>query len=226
MISGSNIDILTIDNGQLDKEKMEFDHLENTKVNIIYGDPTIYEDLEMINLPEYDHVVVLSDFSNYQTMDADARSLITLLHGRRIIEKSNRKITIVSQMLDERNRAVADQAKADDFIISEKLISQYMAQLSENKLLFTLYNELFTSEGSEIYFNNISDYVNNGITTNFYTLVKSASLRNESAIGYRKHKLQYDVDENYGVKMNPDKEDKLLIESGDQLIVIGETISK
>ena len=226
VISGSSIDILTIDNGQLDKEKMEFDHLENTKVNIIYGDPTIYEDLEMINLPEYDHVVVLSDFSNYQTMDADARSLITLLHGRRIIEKSNRKITIVSQMLDERNRAVADQAKADDFIISEKLISQYMAQLSENKLLFTLYNELFTSEGSEIYFNNISDYVNDGITTNFYTLVKSASLRNESAIGYRKHKLQYDVDENYGVKMNPDKEDEILIESGDQLIVIGETISK
>ena len=226
VISGSSIDILTIDNGQLDKEKMEFDHLENTKVNIIYGDPTIYEDLEMINLPEYDHVVVLSDFSNYQTMDADARSLITLLHGRRIIEKSNRKITIVSQMLDERNRAVADQAKADDFIISEKLISQYMAQLSENKLLFTLYNELFTSEGSEIYFNNISDYVNDSITTNFYTLVKSALLRNESAIGYRKHKLQYDVDENYGVKMNPDKEDEILIESGDQLIVIGETISK
>ena len=226
VISGSSIDILTIDNGQLDKEKMEFDHLENTKVNIIYGDPTIYEDLEMINLPEYDHVVVLSDFSNYQTMDADARSLITLLHGRRIIEKSNRKITIVSQMLDERNRAVADQAKADDFIISEKLISQYMAQLSENKLLFTLYNELFTSEGSEIYFNNISDYVNDGITTNFYTLVKSASLRGESAIGYRKHKLQYDVDENYGVKMNPDKEDEILIESADQLIVIGETISK
>ena len=226
VISGSSIDILTIDNGQLDKEKMEFDHLENTKVNIIYGDPTIYEDLEMINLPEYDHVVVLSDFSNYQTMDADARSLITLLHGRRIIEKSNRNITIVSQMLDERNRAVADQAKADDFIISEKLISQYMAQLSENKLLFTLYNELFTSEGSEIYFNNIIDYVNDGITTNFYTLVKSASLRNESAIGYRKHKLQYDVDENYGVKMNPDKEDEILIESGDQLIVIGETISK
>jgi len=226
VISGSSIDILTIDNGQLDKEKMEFDHLENTKVNIIYGDPTIYEDLEMINLPEYDHVVVLSDFSNYQTMDADARSLITLLHGRRIIEKSNRNITIVSQMLDERNRAVADQARADDFIISEKLISQYMAQLSENKLLFTLYNELFTSEGSEIYFNNITDYVNDGITTNFYTLVKSASLRNESAIGYRKHKLQYDVDENYGVKMNPDKEDELLIESGDQLIIIGETISK
>jgi hypothetical protein len=129
-------------------------------------------------------------------------------------------------MLDERNRAVADQAKADDFIISEKLISQYMAQLSENKLLFTLYNELFTSEGSEIYFNNISDYVNDGITTNFYTLVKSASLRGESAIGYRKHKLQYDVDENYGVKMNPDKEDEILIESADQLIVIGETISK
>jgi len=226
LMSGSSIDILNIDNGQLDKEKMKFDYLENTRVNIFYGDPTIYENLERINLQEYDHVVVLSDYNNYQTMDADARNLITLLHSRRIIEKSDRKITIVSQMLDDRNRAVADQAKADDFIISEKLISQYMAQLSENKLLFTLYNEFFTSEGSEIYFNNINNYVNDSITTNFYTLVKSASLRNESAIGYRKHKLQYDVNENYGVKMNPDKEDEILIESGDQLIVIGETVSK
>ncbi len=205
---------------------MKFDNLENTNINFIFGDPTNYKSLENVNLAQYDHIAVLSDFKNYNAMDADARNLITLLHIRDIINDSNRKVTIVSQMLDERNRAVADQAKADDFIISEKLISQYMAQLSENKLLFPLFNELFTSEGSEIYFNKINDYIKSGETTNFFTLVKSASLRNESAIGYRKSALHYDVDENYGVKINPDKEDKILIESGDQLIVIGETISK
>ena len=226
VMNGTILDILYAKDNKLDLTRIKHDNLSNVSVNLINGDPAIYEVLEDINLPKYDHVVVLSDFKNYSTLDADSRSLIILLHCRRIIEKSNKKITIVSQILDEKNRAIADQAKADDFIVSEKMVSQYLAQLSENKLLYSLYNELFTSEGSEIYFNNLSDYINGGITTNFYNIVKSASLKNESAIGYRKHKFKYSVDHNYGVKMNPDKDDEIIVEKGDQLIVIGESINK
>ena len=220
VIDGSSIDLFNHNNEQLEKEKMNINNLENASINFMSGDPTIYNELEKINLMQYDHIVVLSDFINHGAMNADARNLITLLHARDILQKSDRKITIVSQMIDERNRAVADQARADDFIISEKLISQYMAQISENQFLFPLFNELFTNEGAEIYFNNIKDYVKIGVKTNFYTLVKAASLRNESAIGYRKSALHYDAGENYGVKMNPDKDEEILIDSDDQLIII------
>ena len=220
VIDGSSIDLFNHNNEQLEKEKMNINNLENASINFMSGDPTVYNELEKINLMQYDHIVVLSDFINHGAMNADARNLITLLHARDILRKSDRKITIVSQMMDERNRAVADQARADDFIISEKLISQYMAQISENKFLFPLFNELFTNEGGEIYFNNIKDYVKTGVKTNFYTLVKAASLRNESAIGYRKSALHYDAGENYGVKMNPDKDEEILIDSDDQLIII------
>ena len=220
VIDGSSIDLFNHNNEQLEKEKMNINNLENASINFMSGDPTVYNELEKINLMQYDHIVVLSDFINHGAMNADARNLITLLHARDILRKSDRKITIVSQMMDERNRAVADQARADDFIISEKLISQYMAQISENKFLFPLFNELFTNEGAEIYFNNIKDYVKTGVKTNFYTLVKAASLRNESAIGYRKSALHYDAGENYGVKMNPDKDEEILIDSDDQLIII------
>ena len=220
VIDGSSIDLFINNNEQLEKEKMNINNLENTSINFMSGDPTVYNELEKINLMQYDHIVVLSDFINHGAMNADARNLITLLHARDILQKSDRKITIVSQMMDERNRAVADQARADDFIISEKLISQYLAQISENQFLFPLFNELFTNEGAEIYFNNIKDYVKTGVKTNFYTLVKAASLRNESAIGYRKSALHYDAGENYGVKMNPDKDEEILIDSDDQLIII------
>tara|TARA_Y100000310_G_scaffold322934_1_gene382665 strand:+ start:954 stop:2894 length:1941 start_codon:yes stop_codon:yes gene_type:complete len=220
VIDGSSIDLFNHNNEQLEKEKMNINNLENASINFMSGDPTVYNELEKINLMQYDHIVVLSDFINHGAMNADARNLITLLHARDILRKSDRKITIVSQMMDERNRAVADQARADDFIISEKLISQYMAQISENQFLFPLFNELFTNEGEEIYFNNIKDYVKIGVKTNFYTLVKAASLRNESAIGYRKSALHYDAGENYGVKMNPDKDEEILIDSDDQLIII------
>ena len=63
-------------------------------------------------------------------------------------------------------------------------------------------------------------YVEKGSTLNFYTLVKSASLKGESAIGYRKRNLRYKFDSNYGVKMNPDKLEKIKVEDGDQLIVV------
>ena len=220
VIDGSSIDLFNHNNEQLEKEKMNINNLENASINFMSGDPTVYNELEKINLMQYDHIVVLSDFINHGAMNADARNLITLLHARDILRKSDRKITIVSQMMDERNRAVADQARADDFIISEKLISQYLAQISENQFLFPLFNELFTNEGAEIYFNNIKDYVKIGVKTNFYTLVKAASLRNESAIGYRKSALHYDAGANYGVKMNPDKDEEILIDSDDQLIII------
>jgi len=223
LMPGSTIDFFINKDKDFDKEKFKMNALENVDLNFIFGDPTKYNELEKLKLINYDHIVVLSDFINYNIMDADARNLITLLHARSIIQKSKKDITIVSQMMDERNRAVADQAKADDFIISEKIISQYMAQISENKFLYPLFNELFTNEGSEIYFNKISDYVQIGEPTNFYTLVKSASSRNESAIGYRKSASRYDVNNNYGVKMNPDKDEKIIFDSSDQIIVLAKT---
>jgi len=223
LMPGSTIDFFINMDKDFDKEKFKMNALENVDLNFIFGDPTKYNELEKLKLINYDHIVVLSDFINYNIMDADARNLITLLHARSIIQKSKKDITIVSQMMDERNRAVADQAKADDFIISEKIISQYMAQISENKFLYPLFNELFTNEGSEIYFNKISDYVQIGEPTNFYTLVKSASSRNESAIGYRKSASRYDVNNNYGVKMNPDKDEKIIFDSSDQIIVLAKT---
>ena len=58
---------------------------------------------------------------------------------------------IVSEMMDIRNRALAQIARADDFIVSDKLVSLMMSQLSENKHLEQVFKVLFSSEGSEIY---------------------------------------------------------------------------
>lgn len=154
-------------------------------------------------------------------METDSKNLIILLYIRQILSKSpDSKTTIVSQMLDQRNRAVSEQAKTDDFIISEKLVSQYLAQLSENKYLFPLYNELFTAGGCEIYFKDIINYIEVGEETNYATVVKAALCKYETAIGYRKKSLYYNSNENYGVKLNPDKDEKLIFDSTDQVIVI------
>ena len=45
----------------------------------------------------------------------------------------DRDFSIVSEMLDLRNRALAEVARADDFIVSDRLISLLMAQVAETK---------------------------------------------------------------------------------------------
>jgi voltage-gated potassium channel Kch len=50
-------------------------------------------------------------------------------------------------MLDTRNREPGVVAKADDFVVSDDLISLMLSQLRENRELKKVYETLFQSEG-------------------------------------------------------------------------------
>lgn len=58
-------------------------------------------------------------------------------------------------MNDDANREIAQIAKADDFIISTKLISLLMTQLAENVALQAVFADLFDPPGSEIHLNQV-----------------------------------------------------------------------
>ncbi len=77
-------------------------------------------------------------------------------------------------MLDVCNRELAKVTEADDFIVSDKLISLLMAQVSENKHLHAVFADLFDSDGSEIYLKPAQDYVALHQPLNFYTVVEAA----------------------------------------------------
>ena len=88
-------------------------------------------------------------------------------------------------MLDIRNRQLADITSANDFIVSDKLVSLLMSQVSENKYLMRVFEDLFDADGSEIYIKPAKEYVKTGVPVNFYTVLESAAAKNEVAIGYR-----------------------------------------
>ena len=66
---------------------------------------------------------------------ADTRTLVTLLHLRKIAEDAGKHINVVSEMIDVRNRELAEVTRADDFVVSNKLVSLMLAQASENEHL-------------------------------------------------------------------------------------------
>jgi hypothetical protein len=125
-------------------------------------------------------------------------------------------------MLDIRNRDLAEVTKADDFIVSDKLISLMMSQVSENKSLMDVFEDLMDSEGSEIYLKPITNYIKAGEKTSFYTLLESAKRRGEIAIGYRIQAAAHDSENAYGVKVSPVKSEQLTFTAEDRLIVIAE----
>lgn len=54
-------------------------------------------------------------------------------------------------MLDIKNRQLAQVTRADDFVVSDNLLSLMLSQISENAELAEVFQILFDPEGSEIY---------------------------------------------------------------------------
>jgi hypothetical protein len=164
---------------------------------------------------------VLSN-TGLEEQEADAKTLVTLLHLRDIAERDETPFSIVSEMLDLRNRELAEVTRVDDFIVSDHLISLMMSQLSEDGDLFSVFQDLFDPEGSEIYLKPISDYIQTGVAVNFYTLVEAARRRGETAIGYRLIHEANDAEKAYGVHANPRKSESVVFSPEDKLIVVAE----
>ena len=125
-------------------------------------------------------------------------------------------------MLDIRNRQLADITSADDFIVSDKLLSLLMSQVSENKYLMRVFEDLFDADGSEIYIKPAREYVQVGEPMNFYTILESAARKNEVAIGYRVISKAREADEQYGVVLNPKKSEMFTLTPDDTVIVLSE----
>ena len=90
---------------------------------------------------------------------------------------------MVSEMVDVRNRELAEVTRADDFVVSNKLVSLMLAQASENERLSAIFDDLLDEAGSEIYMRPIEDYIAIDREATFYTLTEAARRRGEVAIG-------------------------------------------
>lgn len=190
-------------------------------VTLSNGDPTDRRTLDSLGIPEYDHVILLSS-DNLGAQQSDARTLVTLLHLRDIRQKQGGTFSIVSEMRDVRNRRLAEVTQADDFIVSEKLVSLMLAQISTNKDLNAVFADLFDPEGSEVYLKPAEQYLALGQEVDFYTVVEAARRQSAVAIGYRRQALSKDASRAYGVVVNPKKSDRVTFAAGDKIVVLAE----
>ncbi|MFH9709290.1 NAD-binding lipoprotein [Streptomyces luteogriseus] len=187
------------------------------------GDVTRPETLQGLDVHSYDSVIVLGqDPAPGQPPDEpDNRTLVTLLLLRRLEEASGRELPVVTELVDDRNRALAPLGPGADVIISGKLIGLLMAQISQNRHLAAVFEELFSADGTGIRLRPAGDYVLPGCETTFATVVAAARQRGECAIGYRSHD-DASTSPDHGVRINPPKTGRRRWTAEDEVIVVGE----
>ncbi|WP_230420966.1 hypothetical protein [Actinomadura soli] len=134
-------------------------------------------------------------------------------------EKLGDPYSIVSEINDDANREIAQVTKTDDFVVSDKLISLMLTQLSENRHLFRVFADLLDPNGSEIYLKLASDYLRPDAAANFATVIEAARRRGETALGYRL-RTSFHTPPGYGVVLNPDKAAPLTLSADDRVIVL------
>lgn len=197
--------------------------LRNLAVGFQRGNTTARRTLDALGAETYDNVIVMCYSDVLDAQKADARTLVTLLHLRDIAARTGAEFTIVSELLDDRDRQLAQVTKVDDVIVSEKVISLMLAQLSENPWLADVFADLFDAEGSEIYLRPAEQYLLPGRETTFATVVEAARRRSEVAIGYRTADGERDPGRNFGVRINPPKSSPYTAAPGDRVIVLAES---
>lgn len=201
-------------------------NLRNQTVTFWFGDTSNRRILDDLQIDKFNHIIVLSQVELTDVQSTDAKTLSTLLHLRDIADTRSHTFSIVSEMLDDRNRQLAEITHTDDFIVSVKIDSLMLSQISENKELKIVFELLFSAKGPGIYIRPAQHYVELNRAVNFYTVMESARQQNEIAIGYKlsKPKRKYDLDGqlSHGVTVNPVKSNQIFFAEGDKIIVISD----
>ncbi|MGW9153920.1 NAD-binding lipoprotein, partial [Streptomyces virginiae] len=137
-------------------------------------------------------------------------------------EAAGRERSLTRELSDAGNRLLAPARGGADFIVSGRLISLLMTQISESPCLADVFEELFEAEGNELHLKPVADYVRTDREVAFATLVESARRRRECAVGYRL-RAEAAVGPAYGVRLNPDKGQRVRFGEHDWLIVLAES---
>src|SRR6185436_3977326 len=108
---------------------------------------------------------------------------------------------VCSEILDPKNRDLAATIEIRDVVISNVMVSMVRAQVTYEPRIRAVLEDLFQSEGSEVYIKDRALYVPLGQPTTFEHLVLAARARGESAMGVQIY--EDNAEKRYGFTLNP-----------------------
>ena len=154
------------------------------------------------------------------------KNIVTLLLLRNIFKKFGQTDTqtkIITEVLDSQNHELVAEAGVKDVIISNRLVSMIISQISENKHIRDVYDDIFQEDGSEIYLKPISLYFDEiPESLSFADMIAIAQKRQEVCIGVKIKQDEDNLDKNQGIQLIPDKNQTFSLLEQDCLVVLSE----
>ena len=171
----------------------------------------------------YDHVLLLCERQFFEVDEADARVLLTLMQVRAHADGADGNV--VAELLDPNDVELAGVSAGHDFIVSQRLVSLLLTQLSQSPHLAPVFEDLFDADGNAVAMHPISRYLTPGTVT-FAEVIAAARERDAVAIGYRAAQaIGRPGVLASGIRVNPPKSEPIDLAEGDAIIVISRTSS-
>lgn len=211
----------------VDKVRSLNQELDSMEIRLVEGDPLSHEGLAAIKPDRYDNIVILSQGKiGDDDETTESETIVILLLLRSLLSKrpsDERKPKLVTEVLDSENQPLIARAGVRDIVISNRFISMLLAQISEDPDIKRVYDDLFDEEGSEIYIKPMTLYSDSlPAQVRFADLIQLAQKRGETCLGVKIQSLEDDLDQNFGVLLNPPKEQQFALTAEDSLVVLAE----
>ena len=188
------------------------------------GDPIAGSVVErVLKQGPYDHIMLLSERAAFSADEADARTLLALMHVRRFTADASDAQNIVAELMDPNDVELGGDSSNNDFIVSQRLIGLLMAQLSESPHLRDVFADLFDSDGAVVVMHPVERYLEFG-SHSFADVIRTARDWGVVAIGYRAASAVGDpLAVGNGIRLNPPKDAVVSYAPGDVLVLIAQT---
>ncbi len=135
-------------------EALSKEHLEIRQLEFDYTVPAF---LESVDPAGYDNLVLLPSERLKSDVESDARTIMGYLLLRELMEGAGKAPPVLVELNDPDNVALFENRRGE-VIVSPVIISHMLARVALRRELRAVFDELFGSGGSEIFFRRIADY--------------------------------------------------------------------
>lgn len=170
---------------------------------------------------QFDQVIIFGYRGKTAPADADAQTLLSLLAVNTLKQWGAfgyGRARIIAEILDSNNVELARVVAIEDLVVSDRLTSLMMTQLSQSPHLSPIFQQLFGPGGVYLSAKPVNYYLASG-EFSYAELVAAGRARGEVIIGYRDNEAGTGL--TAGIHLNPSKDARFVAKPSDQAIVIG-----
>jgi ion channel POLLUX/CASTOR len=231
LIYGSEVNLVVQD--LTSQVKAEFDTIAESyshiKMDALQVNLDSVEQLVTLKPYEYNSISILAGRGE-NSEEIDAKTLTILLELRQIFREytaqTKNQVTteLIAEIIDSQDTDLVIKAGVKDFLLTNQFVSKILAQVSQEPSVMSIYDDLFSVDGSELYIKPISLYFSSkqlGRLT-FADCIKAAQERDELCLGVKISALAQNKNKNFGIDLVPDLGKPLNLTVHDALITLAE----